>query len=88
MHESVFSVATVWMAFLLVACVLVMLRSRSGLVRVLALDTMTLMLIALLVLFSDSRGVSWYLDAALVLAMLSFMSTVAAARYYAEGKSF
>lgn len=88
MHETVFTVAAVWVSFLLVVCVVVMLRSRSGLVRVLALDAMTLTLIALLVLFSDSRGVSWYLEAALVLAMLSFMSTVAAARYYAEGKIF
>jgi len=88
MHETVFSIATIWVACLLVVCVLVMLRSRSGLVRVLALDTMTLMFITMLVLFSDSRGVSWYLDVALVLALLSFISTVAAARYYAEGKIF
>ena len=88
MHEQVFTAATVWVACLLVVCVMVMLRSRSGLVRVLALDTMTLMFVALLVLFSGSRGVSWYLDVALVLALLSFLSTVAAARYYAEGKIF
>ncbi len=88
MHDSVFYVAAVWMACLLVVCVVQMLRSRSGLVRVLSLDAMTLTLIALLVLFADSKGVSWYFDAALVLAMLSFMSTVAAARYYAEGKIF
>lgn len=88
MHEDVFTVATAWVALLLVVCVAIMLRSRSGLVRVLALDTMTLMFITMLVLFSDSRRVSWYLDTALVLAMLSFISTVAATRYYAEGKIF
>ncbi|MCC6944732.1 MAG: hypothetical protein IT335_09145 [Thermomicrobiales bacterium] len=88
MHETVFSIATIWVAVLLVVCTMVMLRSRSGLVRVLALDTMALMFITMLVLFSDSRGVSWYLDVALVLALLSFISTVAAARYYAEGKIF
>ncbi len=88
MHEDVFAVATAWVALLLVVCVAIMLRSRSGLVRVLALDTMTLMFITMLVLFSDSRSVSWYLDTALVLAMLSFISTVAATRYYAEGKIF
>ena len=88
MHSEVFAIATVWVALLLVVCVLVMLRSRSGMVRVLALDTMTLMFMSMLVLFSDSRGVSWYLDVALVLAVLSFLSTVVAARYYAEGKIF
>lgn len=88
MHSEVFTVATVWVAGLLVVCVMVMLRSRSGTVRVLALDTMTLMFMSMLVLFSLSRGVSWYLDVALVLGMLSFLSTVVAARYYAERKIF
>ncbi|MEZ4499322.1 MAG: monovalent cation/H+ antiporter complex subunit F [Thermomicrobiales bacterium] len=88
MHEPVFAAATAWVVCLLVVCVVVMLRSRSGLVRILALDTMTLMFVSLLVLFTDWRGVSWYMDVALVLALLSFMSTIAAARYHAEGKIF
>ena len=88
MHETVFQVATVWMAGLLSTCVVIMVRSSSAMVRVLALDTMTIMLIAMLVLFSDSRGVPFYLDAALVLALLSFVSTIAASRYYSEGKVF
>jgi multisubunit Na+/H+ antiporter MnhF subunit len=88
MHQSVFYVATIWMAGLIGGCLLIMLRSRSGLVRVLALDTLTIMLIGLLVVYADSRGVPYYLDAALVLALLSFLSTVVAARYYSEGKIF
>lgn len=88
MHETMFTIATVWMAVLLVFCVLLMLRSRAGLVRVLALDTLTLVLVALLALYSDARGVSLYLDAALVVALFSFVGTVAAARYFAEGKIF
>jgi multisubunit Na+/H+ antiporter MnhF subunit len=48
----------------------------------------TLLLVAFLVLYADSRQVSYYLDAALVLALLSFISTVAATRYHSEGKIF
>ena len=45
-------------------------------------------LIALLILYSDSRKVGYYLDAALVLALLSFLATIAAARYHSEGEIF
>jgi multicomponent Na+:H+ antiporter subunit F len=88
MHETVFFVATVWMAVLLSVCIVILVVSRSAMVRVLALDSATIMLISLLVLFSDSRRVPYYLDAALVLALLSFMSALAAARYHSEGKIF
>ena len=48
----------------------------------------TLLLVAFLVLYSDSRQVSYYMDAALVLALLSFAATIAAARYHSEGRIF
>ncbi len=88
MHESVFYLATVWIAGLLSIAVVLVVRERSPLVRVLALDMATLLLVAFLVLYSDSRHVSYYLEAALVLALLSFAATIAAARYHSEGKVF
>jgi metal-dependent amidase/aminoacylase/carboxypeptidase family protein len=45
-------------------------------------------LIALLALLSYLRHTSYYLDAALALALLSFVSTLAAARHYEEGGPF
>jgi multicomponent Na+:H+ antiporter subunit F len=88
MHEIVFRVAALWMAVLLCISLLTIVRARSSLARVLALDMVTLLLVALLILYSDSRRVSYYLDAALVLAMLSFLATIAAARYRSEGEIF
>ncbi|MGH2535561.1 MAG: monovalent cation/H+ antiporter complex subunit F [Thermomicrobiales bacterium] len=88
MHETVFYVAAVWMTGLLGACALMVIRARSTMVRILALDTVTLLLIAVLVLYSGSQRSSYYLDAALILALLSFAATVAAARYHIEGKVF
>jgi len=68
--------------------VISVIRARSSLTRILALDMTILILIALLVLFSDSNRVSYYLDAALMLALLSVIATIAAARYHSEGKLF
>ncbi len=68
--------------------VVLVIKRRSPADRIQALDVLTLILIALLVLFTDSQGVPYYLDAALVLALLSFIATVAAARYYIKGRIF
>ena len=88
MHEIVFRIAAVWMAVLLCVSLLTVVRARSSLTRVLALDMVTLLLIALLILYSDSRKVGYYLDAALVLSLLSFLATIAAARWHSEGEIF
>lgn len=88
MHEIVFSAAALWMAVLIVVSLITVVRARSSLTRVLALDMVTLLLVALLILYSDSRRVGYYLDAALVLALLSFLATIAAARYRSEGEIF
>ncbi len=88
MHETVFYVAMVWMAALLCITVLYMVIAQSATVRILALDTVTIMFVALLVLYSDYRRASYYLDAALVLALVSFIATLAAARYHSEGRVF
>ena len=47
MHEIVFSAAALWMAVLLCVSLLMVVRARSSLTRVLALDMVTLLLIAL-----------------------------------------
>lgn len=88
MHTIVFYVATVWMTALLAASVGLIVGARSVLSRILTLDMLILILVALLALFSDAEGVSYFLDAALVLALLSFIATLAAARYHTEGKLF
>jgi multicomponent Na+:H+ antiporter subunit F len=88
MHESVFYFAAIWMALLLCAGVVEMLRAPSMLARVLALDMVTLILVAFLILLADSRREPYYLDAAVALALLSFAGTLAAARYHARGQIF
>jgi len=88
MHEFVFYGAMIWMTGLLCICVGFVLRSKSALVRIMALDTVTLVLVGLLILYSTTTRTSFYLDAALMLALLSFVSTIVAARYLSEGRIF
>lgn len=88
MHDVVFYLAALWMTGLLCLSVLSALRARSSLTRILALDMTILILIAVLVLVSDANRVPYYLDAALMLALLSVIATIAAARYHSEGRLF
>ena len=88
MHETVFFVALVWMTVLLTIVGVLVLRSRTAMARILALDVFTLILTALLILFADATQTSYFLDAALALALLSFISTLAAVRYHINGRVF
>lgn len=88
MHTIVFYVAAGWMTVLLVVSVISTIRLRATAGRILALDTLTLVLVGLLVLFGDIFQTSYYLDAALILALLAFVATIAAARYHGERRIF
>jgi multicomponent Na+:H+ antiporter subunit F len=88
MHELVFQLATLWLALLVVPCVWRILFARSTAQRILALDTVILLLVGILVLWSDSEGVPFFLDAALMLALLGFLGSLAAARFYCDGRIF
>lgn len=88
MHEVTYYVAMIWMTGLMLVCIAKVIRTRSGMVRILAFDALTLVLVALLILYSITTESSYYLDAALMLALVSFISTVVAARYYSERKVF
>ncbi|TMO80566.1 K+/H+ antiporter subunit F, partial [Pseudoalteromonas ruthenica] len=49
--------------------------------RILALDTMFINTIALIILYGMSMGTGLYFEAALLIAMLGFVSTVAVCKY-------
>jgi multisubunit Na+/H+ antiporter MnhF subunit len=88
MHPLMLAVATYWIAILLGIMLVYVFATKSTLSRILALDTLTLILIGFLALAAGNAGVSHGLDAALVLALLSFVGTVAAAHYYRRGRIF
>ncbi len=88
MHDIVYYGAMVWMTGLLCVCIAIVIRTNSAVVRILGFDALTLVIIALLILYSTTTESSYYLDAALMLALVSFVSTIVAARYYSERKVF
>lgn len=53
--------------------------------RILALDTMVINVIALLVLYGIWRGTAVYFEAAMLFAMVGFVSTVAYCRFILRG---
>lgn len=60
-------------------------RGPSSPDRILALDTMYINSIALIVLFGISSGTTLYFEAALLIAMLGFVSTAAMCKYILRG---
>lgn len=82
MHEIVSFVAIAWATVLLLGCAVAVVRLRSTAARILAFDTLTLVTVCLLVIYSATEGVSYYMDAALIMALLAFIGTLAAARYF------
>jgi multicomponent K+:H+ antiporter subunit F len=53
--------------------------------RILALDTMYINSIALIILYGMRMGTALYFEAALLIAMLGFVSTVAICKYLLRG---
>lgn len=88
MQDIIFYIATIWMTGLVGVSIVLMMRTRSVATRILVLDTITLILVTLLVLFSINTRSYFYMDAALILALLSFVTTLAASRFYGEGNPF
>ena len=88
MPDLVASIAVGWATLLLVGGGVALLRTRDALHRVLALDVLVSIVIVLLTSLSYLRDVSYYIDAALALALLALTSTLVAARYVTRGGPF
>ena len=85
MPDAVAAVALAWATLLVLGGGVVLLRSHDTLHRVLALDVLVSIVVALLTILSSLRDVSYYLDAALALALLSFVATLVAVRHLTRG---
>jgi multicomponent Na+:H+ antiporter subunit F len=87
-HEIVFYIAFVWMTVLLVVGAAAVIRLTSTAARILALDMLTLILAALLILYADANRSSYFMDAALILSLLAFVGTLVLGRYHGERRIF
>lgn len=87
-HQAVFLAGITWLAVLLGVAVLWIWRARTTAERLVALDTAVLVLIGLLGLVAAETRRPYALDAALALALLSFVATLAGARYLGDRRPF
>ena len=62
-----------------------LIRGPNATDRILAVDTMTINVIALIVLFGIMEGSATYFEAALLLAMVGFIGTVAFCKFLLRG---
>ena len=88
MHTPVFTLAIVWLGALLVVAILQVLRHREALEAVLAVSVAAMILVAALLVHTTHTGAGYYLDPALVVALLSFVETLVAARLLSHGGVF
>ncbi len=88
MSDIVFYVAIAWLAVLLGVTMIRLAAARTTGQRILALDLLTLVLIGLLALAAAEDQRSYALDAGLALALLSFVATLAACKYYENRRPF
>ena len=88
MPEVAAAIAVGWATLLVVAGGLVLLRASDALHRVLALDVLGAIVIVLLTALSYLHEVSYYIDAALAIALLAFTATLVAVRYITRGGPF
>jgi multicomponent Na+:H+ antiporter subunit F len=88
MPDVVMAIALGWATLLVLGGGVLLLRASDALHRVLALDVLVVFVIALLAVLSYLRDVSYYIDAALALALLSFTATLVAARHVIRGGPF
>ncbi len=88
MSSVIFYAGIVWLALLLGVMVVRLPRAGTTAQRILVLDLLTLILIGLLALTAGEDQRSYALDAALALALLSFIATLAACRYHENRRPF
>jgi multisubunit Na+/H+ antiporter MnhF subunit len=75
-----FQIVMVWHAVLILLLLLYALGTRKLVDRLIAFDALSIVFVAALSVVGIQRQETYYLDIALVIAMLGFVQTVAAVR--------
>jgi multicomponent Na+:H+ antiporter subunit F len=88
MSNVLFYASSIWLACLLGIVVIRLAGVGTTAQRILAIDLLTLILIGLLALTARREARPYVLDTALALALLSFIATLAACRYYENRRPF
>ena len=85
MADVILQIAAVLIFFSIVFGVLRLILGRTAVDRVVAIDMLTVVSIALIALYAHLSGRFVYLDVALVYGLLSFLAVLAIARFLERG---
>lgn len=88
MNSLLLNFALTLMALSIVPCIYRVIMGPTIPDRVIALDAMTSVVVVMLGIYSFIQDSVFFMDVALVLAIISFVGTVAISRYLDEGVVF
>ncbi len=85
---NLFDMAFVIMTLSLIPCMYRILVGPTVADRIVGLDAMTLVMVVTLGVYSYAMDSPFFLDAALVLSIITFVGTIAIAKYLDKGEVF
>jgi multicomponent Na+:H+ antiporter subunit F len=84
--EIILQIAAVLIFFAILFSIIRLILGRTIVDRIVALDTLTVISIALIALYAHVSGRFAYIDVALVYGLLSFLAVLAVARFLENGR--
>lgn len=85
---TVFSIALIFLILLLIPCAWRVIVGPSAADRIQAIDTITNLLMGIVVLLAITRSSPLLISVAIAFAAFSFVGTIALARYVGSGRMF
>jgi multisubunit Na+/H+ antiporter MnhF subunit len=76
------------LVILIIPCAYRVWKGPSAAERLQAVDAITTLLMAIIIVLALLQGISMFIDVAIALAAFSFIGTLGMARYISEGKVF
>ncbi|KGK99595.1 cation:proton antiporter [Methanococcoides methylutens] len=88
MNSLLLDISLTFMVIAIIPCIYRVIKGPTIPDRVIAVDAMTTVIVAILGIYSYVQGSVFFMDVALVLAIISFVGTVTISKYLDEGAVF
>ena len=88
MNSLIFDILITFMVIAIIPCIYRVIKGPTIPDRVIAVDAMTTVIVVILGIYSYIQESAFFMDVALVLAIISFVGTVTISKYLDEGAVF
>lgn len=88
MNSFIFDISITFMVIAIIPCIYRVIKGPTIPDRVIAVDAMTTVIVVILGIYSYIQESAFFMDVALVLAIISFVGTVTISKYLDEGAVF